>query len=100
MRRMPRDKNLDSTLALMRDPYRFISKRCRRFGSDVFETRLLLQPVVCMSGPEAAHLFYDPERFVRGGAMPGRIQRRCSARVEYRVWMTRRTGTESERSCR
>ncbi|KUM26323.1 hypothetical protein AU467_22560 [Mesorhizobium loti] len=33
--RIPPDKSLDATLALMGDPYRFISKRCRRCQSDV-----------------------------------------------------------------
>ena len=72
---IPRDKNPDSTLALMSDPYGFISKRCRRYHSDLFETRLLLRKTICMTGPEAARLFYDPSRFVRSGAPPGRIEK-------------------------
>lgn len=72
---MPREKSLDSTFALMRDPYRFISKRCAAHGSDAFETRLLLQRTICMTGPEAARLFYDPSRFERHGAMPAAIQK-------------------------
>ncbi len=75
MHQIPRDKSFDSTLALLRDPYRFISKRCRRHGTDLFETRLLLQKTICMSGPEAARLFYDPNRFARHGAMPKAIQK-------------------------
>ena len=65
----------DATLALIDDPYRFISKRCREFGSDLFETRLMLQRATCMTGPEAARLFYDESRFIRRGAMVGRIQK-------------------------
>ena len=71
----PRDKSFDSTLALIRDPYEFIAKRCRRYGSDLFQTRLMLRKTICMTGPEAAELFYDEERFVRRGATPGRIQK-------------------------
>lgn len=74
MTQIPRDKNLDSTLALIRDPYRFISKRCKRYQSDLFETRLMLRSAICMTGPEAAELFYDPSRFVRRGAPPARIR--------------------------
>lgn len=74
MPEIPRDTSLDSTLALLRDPYEFIAKRCRRYGSDLFETRLLLRPTICMTGPEAAELFYDEHRFTRRGATPGRIQ--------------------------
>lgn len=75
MSHVPRDKSFDSTLALIRDPYGFISKRCRRYRSDLFETRILLQKTVCVTGPEAAKMFYDPSRFARSGAMPGRIQK-------------------------
>ena len=74
MPQIPRGKSLDSTLALIRDPYRFIAKRCRRYQSDLFETRLLLRKAICMTGPEAAEVFYDPSRFVRRGAAPERIQ--------------------------
>ncbi|WP_349572314.1 cytochrome P450 [Azotobacter salinestris] len=74
MHRIPRDKGLDSTLALLHDPYRFIARRCRLHGSDLFETRLLLQKTLCISGAEAARLFCEPERFVRQGAMPRRLQ--------------------------
>ncbi|WP_011578671.1 MULTISPECIES: cytochrome P450 [Chelativorans] len=75
MPRIPRDRSLDSTIALMGDPYRFISNRSRRYRSDLFETRLLLRKTICMTGPEAAQLFYDPSRFVRTGAMPKAIQK-------------------------
>lgn len=74
MPRMPRDKSPDSTMALMIDPYGFISKRCRLYGSDVFQTRIQLQTTLCMTGPEAARLFYDPNRFMRRGAAPLRVQ--------------------------
>lgn len=67
---IPRDRALDSTLGLLADGYTFISKRCRSHGSDVFETRLMLQKVVCMQGEEAAEVFYAPERFTRKGAVP------------------------------
>lgn len=60
MPQIPRDRSPDSTLALALDPYGFISKRCRQHRSDLFQTRLLLQPTICMSGPGAAELFYDP----------------------------------------
>lgn len=69
------DKSLDSTLAFVSDPYRFIAKRCQRYQSDLFETRLLLQRTICMTGPELASLFYDANRFVRRGAMPRAVQK-------------------------
>lgn len=74
MPKIPADKSLDSTLAFIGDPYRFVSKRCQNLRSDVFETRLQLRKTICMMGTEAAQLFCDPGRFVRRGAMPLRIQ--------------------------
>jgi fatty-acid peroxygenase len=73
--RIPRDRSPDSTLALLRDPYRFIARRCRRYRSDVFQTRILLRGTICMSGQEAARVFYNPGYFMREGAAPGRIQK-------------------------
>ncbi|MBM9595136.1 cytochrome P450 [Roseitranquillus sediminis] len=75
MPRIPRDQSFDSTLALLFDPYGFVSKRCRRYGADLFQARLLLRPTICMSGPEAAELFYRRDLLVRRGATPGRIQK-------------------------
>jgi fatty-acid peroxygenase len=64
----------DSTMSLLRDPYRFVSERAATTGSDVFEIRLLLRRSICMTGPEAAAVFYDPARFQRAGAAPLRLQ--------------------------
>lgn len=75
MARIPRERTLDASIAFKRDPYGYISRRCRRYGSDVFATRLLLRRTLCMTGPEAARLFYDPERFVRYGAAPEPLQK-------------------------
>ncbi|MFL6214652.1 MAG: cytochrome P450 [Blastocatellia bacterium] len=75
MPQMPRDRAFDSTLALMSDGYCFISKRCRRYQSDLFQTRLMLQPTICMLGEEAARLFYDASRFQRHGAAPVRMKK-------------------------
>ncbi|WP_010631438.1 cytochrome P450 [Sporolactobacillus vineae] len=72
---IPRDHGLDHSLALLREGYVFIRNRCRKLQTDIFQTRLLAQNVICMTGPEAAELFYDEERFVRKGAAPKRVQK-------------------------
>ncbi|MEZ4617628.1 MAG: hypothetical protein R2867_19235 [Caldilineaceae bacterium] len=74
MKSIPQDETFDSTLALLREGYLFISNRCRRYGSDLFVTRLMLQKTICLQGEEAARLFYDPARFERADAMPDRIK--------------------------
>ena len=75
MASIPRLKSVDSTLALLSDPYGFISERCRQTGSDLFETRIMLRKTICMMGKEPAELFYNSNRFIRSGAVPGRIQK-------------------------
>lgn len=74
MPEIPRDEAFDGTLALLREGYGFIGRRCRRLDSDLFRTRLLLRPVICASGREATALLYDAERFTRRGAVPKRVQ--------------------------
>ena len=67
---IPQDPSPDSSLALPREGYAFISNRCHRFGSDLFQTRLMLTRAVCIQGAEAAAQFYWPDRFTRRFAMP------------------------------
>ena len=56
---VPAIGRMDHTVALLREGYDFIARRCDRLGSDVFATRLLLEPTLCMRGRDAAELFYD-----------------------------------------
>ncbi|WP_410811404.1 cytochrome P450 [Micromonospora sp. 067-2] len=80
MATMPADRSPDSTLSFLRSGYRFIGDRCDRYGSDVFQTRILLAPTICLRGRPAAALFYDTERFQRQTAMPLRVQRTLTGR--------------------
>jgi fatty-acid peroxygenase len=71
MAKIPRDLSFDGSRALLfSEGYEFISNRCRRFGSDIFATRVMLRKAICMQGAEAAEQFYYPGRFTRRGAMP------------------------------
>jgi fatty-acid peroxygenase len=70
-----KDKGIDNTLALMQEGYLFIKSRTDKYHSDMFETHLLGQKVICMTGEEAAKLFYDPGLFERKGAVPKRVQK-------------------------
>lgn len=73
MSAIPRTGLPDSTLAFLREGYPFVSRRCDRLGSDAFETRLMLRPVVCVRGADAAEMFYAPGRFTRRGALPRHV---------------------------
>lgn len=70
MSQIPTDNLPDSTLALLVEGYEFVSRRCERLGSDVFQTRLLGERTICMRGRDAAELLYDRDRFHRQDAAP------------------------------
>ncbi|HWQ78902.1 MAG TPA: cytochrome P450 [Anaerovoracaceae bacterium] len=69
------DKGLDKTLSLMREGYLFIKNRTDKFQCNMVATHLMGEKVICMSGEEAAKLFYEPERFQRKSAAPKRVQK-------------------------
>ncbi len=70
MKTMPRTPGLDNTLQMIRDPYLFISKICRNLKTNCFRTRIFGKSTICMTGPEAANLFYNSEFTTRKGAAP------------------------------
>src|SRR5690625_1292201 len=70
MPQIPTDPSADNSIALLREGYRFIPDRCRRFQSDIFQTRILLQNTICLSGSAAAELVYDKTLFRRADAAP------------------------------
>ncbi|MGI2328582.1 cytochrome P450 [Planococcus sp. YIM B11945] len=67
---IPRAKELDSTLSLIKEGFDFMPSRRKTLGSDIFETRLMGQKAVCIAGEQAAAVFYDNKYFTRKGAMP------------------------------
>lgn len=75
MTTIPRDGKLDSSLSLLREGNHFIPRRCQRLRSDIFQTRLLFEPTLCLHGEAAARLFYDQSRFTREGAAPGMLKK-------------------------
>lgn len=72
---VPHDKGLDNTLDLLQDGYLFIKNRVNQYQSDIFDTHLLGEKVICISGEEAAKIFYNPELFYRKGVTPKRVQK-------------------------
>lgn len=69
------DKGLDNTFNLLHEGYTFIKNRMDGYGCNMFETHLLGEKVICITGEEAAKIFYDEGRFQRKGAAPKRIQK-------------------------
>ncbi|WP_255624333.1 cytochrome P450 [Clostridioides sp. ES-S-0108-01] len=74
-KQIPYDEGLDNTLNLLQEGYLFIKNRVSQYQSDIFETHLLGQKVICMTGEESAKIFYDSELFYRNGATPKRVQK-------------------------
>lgn len=72
---IPQDERLESSLALLGEGYSFIRDRCQRLHSNVFQTRLLMQNTICMSGEDAARLFYDECYLQREKAMPRMLKK-------------------------
>ncbi len=70
---IPRDSALDGAIGVLSDGYEYIWKRCQQYRSDIFLTRLMGQPAVCVHGPEAGALFYDESKLQRHGAVPRRV---------------------------
>jgi len=67
---IPALRAFDSSLALWREGYLFVTNRCNEIGADAFRTRIMMREVICMRGPAAAEQFYRPGRFTRRAAIP------------------------------
>lgn len=96
---IPKDKGIDNTFALLQEGYLFIRNRVDRYQSNLFETHLFGQKVICMTGEEAAKLFYNEELFQRNGAAPKRIQKPCLVKMQFRLWMMKSIFIESTFLC-
>jgi fatty-acid peroxygenase len=60
---------------LFNDGFTFIMNRRRLMNTDVFTIDVPGLKVICIGGEEAAGVFYDPEKFVRKGAIPVPVQK-------------------------
>ncbi|CAM5219220.1 Fatty-acid peroxygenase OS=Ureibacillus acetophenoni OX=614649 GN=SAMN05877842_108130 PE=4 SV=1 [Ureibacillus acetophenoni] len=70
---IPREEGIDYTMPLLKEGYEFIMNRKRSFNSQIFETRIMGKKSLCMSGRDAAQVFYDKDLFKREGAAPNRL---------------------------
>jgi len=70
----PSGSHVDSTLAMIKNPYHFVAQECDRLGTDLFLTRLLLRKTICMRGKDAAKIFYNESLFLRDSVTPYRVR--------------------------
>jgi len=54
MSAVPHEPGFDNPAALLKEGHNYISHRCKRYGSDVFSTRLMLGTAYCVCGEDAA----------------------------------------------
>ncbi len=64
---MPHEEGFDHSFNFLREGYEFILNRKTKLQSNIFETKILGKNVICLVGEEAAQLFYDTDKFERGG---------------------------------
>lgn len=70
---IPKQEGIDHSVDFLREGYLFVANRRKSFQSDIFETRLLGERVICVGGEEAAEMFYDADKFMRQDAAPKRL---------------------------
>lgn len=72
---MPKDSGFDKTLSALKEGYEFVMNRDKEMHTNIFETRILGEKTICLTGSELAELFYDNTRFSRSDAAPARVQK-------------------------
>lgn len=72
---IPKERGFDNTLNILKEGYLFIPNRMNLFNSHIFETRIMGQKAICITGKEASKIFYNPDLFQRKGVAPKRIQK-------------------------
>lgn len=75
IKKIPCDKAIDNSLSLLLEGYPFIQNRCQKYKTDIFQTRIFGQKTICMTGKDAAKVFYDNNFFKRKDVTPKRIQK-------------------------
>ena len=96
---MPKDSGFDKTLSVLKEGYEFVMNRDKEMHTNIFETRILGEKTICLTGSELAELFYDNTRFSRSDAAPVRVQKRFSVKVAFKDSTVMNTKTVKRCSC-
>ncbi|MBS7563900.1 cytochrome P450 [Mucilaginibacter sp. Bleaf8] len=75
MKKIPSENVLSALYGLFQDGFNFIAKRRKKYHSDIFQIPLPGFKVICFGGEDAARTFYDPDKFMRKGAVPPPVQK-------------------------
>jgi fatty-acid peroxygenase len=72
---IPIDKGIDNTAKFLLEGYNYITNRRKKYGRDIFETRILGgKKAICIAGEEAVKIFYDEDKLIRKGAAPKQLR--------------------------
>lgn len=63
----------DNSIPFITEGYPFLHKKFKELNTDIFKTRMALQKVICITGKDAAELFYDSTSFIRKDVVPDRL---------------------------
>lgn len=75
MGRIPAENPIAAALGLYKQGFEFFQNTRRKHHSDIFRIDLLFLKVICFGGEDAARTFYDPDKFMRKGAVPPPVQK-------------------------
>ena len=75
MAKIPAENPIAAALGLYQQGFEFVQNTRRKHQSDIFQIDLLFLKVICFGGEHAAQTFYDPDKFVRKGAVPPPVQK-------------------------
>jgi len=75
MAQIPAENPIAAALGLYKQGFEFVQNTRRKYHSDISQIDLLLLKVICFGGEDAARTFYDPDKFMRNGAVPPPVQK-------------------------
>jgi fatty-acid peroxygenase len=74
MAKIPNENIFSAGLGLYRQGFTFVQNTREKHQSDIFQIDLLALKIICFGGEDAAKTFYDPDKFMRKGAVPPPVQ--------------------------
>ena len=75
MVKIPKENAFSAAYGLYHEGFAFVQNTRKKHQSDIFQIDLLALKVICFGGEDAAKTFYDPDKFMRKGAVPPPVQK-------------------------
>jgi fatty-acid peroxygenase len=75
MAKIPVENPLLAVYGLFQEGFNFIGNRRKKHRSDIFQIPVIGFKIIAFGGEDAARTFYDPDKFMRKGAVPPPVQK-------------------------